>query len=170
MRHRKSYFVKRLRALAYTASLIGFLSLEDGARADSLADFFKAVGNSIAHPGQSPKPKPRENKGNAKRGSKGGGTAASAVRPDASAVASPQESPVVATPAPTPLQVAVRVASVVTDTKSSKRDIPYGIPVPNKPGFVTSPFAPNQGFVDVRGFTSGTRVTDPYTGKMFLTP
>ena len=50
------------------------------------------------------------------------------------------------------------------------RDFPYGIPVPNKQGFVTSPFAPSQGIVDVRGFPSGTEVKDPYTGKIFLTP
>jgi hypothetical protein len=44
------------------------------------------------------------------------------------------------------------------------------IPVPGKPGFVTSPHAPNVGYVDIRGFPSGTKVKCPYTGRVFIVP
>lgn len=69
-----------------------------------------------------------------------------------------------------PVPPVVRSAAVVPPAKRSRRDLPYGIPVPNKPGFVTSPYAPKSGYVDVRGFPGGTEVNDPYTGKVFLTP
>src|SRR5437660_3073829 len=49
-------------------------------------------------------------------------------------------------------------------------DLRYGTPVPGKKGFVTSPFSPDAGYIDVRGFAPGTPVKDPYTGKVFLTP
>lgn len=55
-------------------------------------------------------------------------------------------------------------------TSATTHDIPYGTPVPGKPGFVTSPFAPKDRYVDVRGFPPGTEVKDPYSGKIFLVP
>lgn len=47
---------------------------------------------------------------------------------------------------------------------------PYGTPVPNKPGYVTSPHPPFAGYVDLRGFSPGAEVKCPYTGELFLVP
>ena len=55
-------------------------------------------------------------------------------------------------------------------TTVEKKDYPYGKTVQGKAGFVTSPYAPYSGYVDVRGFPPGTEVKDPYTGKIFLVP
>src|SRR5207248_730191 len=65
-----------------------------------------------------------------------------------------------------PEPVTTRTASSVP-TQRPRTDLPYGVSLPNKPGFVISPYSPNAGYVDIRGFPSGTEVKDPYTGKVF---
>ena len=47
--------------------------------------------------------------------------------------------------------------------------LPVAKPVPGKPGFVISPYAPPQ-FVDVRGYPRGSQAKDPYTNKVFIVP
>jgi hypothetical protein len=56
-----------------------------------------------------------------------------------------------------------------TQPKVAHGDYPYGIPVPNKPHLVESPYSPGK-YVDVEGFAPGTEVKDPYTQKIFLVP
>jgi hypothetical protein len=41
--------------------------------------------------------------------------------------------------------------------------------VPDKPGYVFSPFDSSR-YVDVSGYTSGTKVKDPWTDKIFVVP
>jgi hypothetical protein len=50
------------------------------------------------------------------------------------------------------------------------RNVPYGVPVAGKPGFVRSPHALNSGYIDVRGFKPETEVKCPYSGKSFRVP
>jgi len=61
-----------------------------------------------------------------------------------------------------------RTATRVSSKKGD--DFRYGMPVPGKKGFVTSPYSPDSGYIDVRGFQPGTPVKDPYSGKIILTP
>ena len=53
---------------------------------------------------------------------------------------------------------------------STQAQIPTAKPVPGKPGYVFSPFDPGGGYVDVTGYSSGQKVKDPYSGKIFLVP
>jgi hypothetical protein len=137
----------RLRTFIFWCSLTAFIASAASLSANSFGDFFKKLGNSIAHPQKHPTPR--------KSGDKGKSTDATTATPTP-------------TPAGTP-EPTVRTASIVTE-KNPNRDMPYGIPVANKPGFVTSPYSPDRGLVDVRGIPSGTEVKDPFTGKLFLTP
>ena len=61
-------------------------------------------------------------------------------------------------------------SSVAHTASSQNTDIPYGKPVPGKPGYVFSPFDKNGGYVDVTGYSPGQKVKDPYTGRIFLVP
>ena len=45
-----------------------------------------------------------------------------------------------------------------------------GIPVPDHPGYIRSPYAPEAGMIDVRPFPSGTKMSCPYTGKIIVVP
>jgi hypothetical protein len=47
---------------------------------------------------------------------------------------------------------------------------PSGIPEPNRPGWVRSPYAPSRPPIDLRGVPPGGTVECPYTGKLFLNP
>jgi hypothetical protein len=60
--------------------------------------------------------------------------------------------------------------SATRATGKKQNGLAYGNPVPGKTGLVTSPYSPEGGYIDVRGFAPGTPVKDPYSGKIFLTP
>ncbi len=127
------------------------------AAANPVGDFFKKVGRSISNVGKKPTPKtkPRKSRTDEEK------TKAQEPTP------SPTPFPTL-TPTPTPLEI--RPASSAPQDQQRSRDLPYGVAVPNRPGLVTSPYAPNEGYVDVSGFPSSTEVMDPFTGKVFLTP
>ncbi len=54
-------------------------------------------------------------------------------------------------------------------TTPSDSQFPTAKRVPNRPGFVFSPSDPSK-FVDVSGYPSGSKVKDPYSGKIFTVP
>ena len=125
--------------------------MSDVAEAGSFTDFLKAIGNSIAHP---------EKKSQSR--------AKSTKQPASKHTASPK--PTLGPSAGPPDEHNVRTASAAQEVKGGKADVPYAIPVPGKQGFVTSPFAPDSGYIDVHQFPTGTAIKDPFTGKVFRTP
>jgi hypothetical protein len=119
-------------------------------------DFFRKIRDSFAHPRhQQRTPAKHQSKGD-----NGTTVKRNDLRP-------PELKEPEATETPEP--VITRTASSVP-AQRPRTDLPYGVPVPNKPGFVISPYSPNAGYVDIRGFPSGTEVKDPFTGKVFITP
>ncbi len=53
---------------------------------------------------------------------------------------------------------------------SAQAEFPTGKAVPDKPGYVFSPFDSSGRYVDVSGYAPGTKVKDPWTDKIFIVP
>ncbi len=143
-----------LRKLIVPLSILAMLIATQAAEAGPFRDFFRALRRSIMQPEQ----KPRSHRSSRKQNK-------DAVSSDALSHASSRG----AATAP-PNEHNTHAAKAASATKQGKSGLLYGTPVPGKQGFVTSPFEPNSGYIDVRGFPPGTEVKDPYTGKVFLTP
>ena len=143
-------------SLALAGSL---LSCPTTAPADPVSDFFRRLGDTIVN-GPKRERARREAKSKPHR-SRDDERGAHETGPDTS------PSP---TPAPIPTPEPVRAAVAVPAIRGERKDLRYGVPVPQQPGLVRSPWSPQEGLVDVSGFPSGTEVTDPFSGKTFLTP
>jgi hypothetical protein len=53
---------------------------------------------------------------------------------------------------------------------STQAEFPTAKAVPGKPGYVVSPFDSSERYVDISGYTSGSKVKDPWTDKIFIVP
>jgi hypothetical protein len=145
------------RPVSITVALVFIFTLftqTEVAEAGPFHDFFRALRSSIAHPEQKSRPHRSSRKEHNET-------------PPSDAANSQTTGHQVAGP---PDGHNVRVAKATSAPEQEWSNLPYGTPVPGKQGLVTSPFSPENGYIDVHGFPPGTPVQDPYTGKIFLTP
>jgi hypothetical protein len=81
----------------------------------------------------------------------------------------------VMTPSPQPRQRPVTTTSsakskaTATLRTTPPAQFPTAKPVPGKPGYVYSPYDSSK-YVDVSGYTPGSKVKDPYAQKIFIVP
>ena len=129
------------------------LTATNATEAGPFRDFFRTLRSAVAHPRDTPRPHRSTHK----------------HTKTPSTNTSNSQTPGKPTPAATD-QPDIRWAKAGSVASGEKMNVPYGTPVLGKPGLVTSPFAPDAGYVQVLGFPLGTAVEDPYTGKIFLTP
>ena len=61
-------------------------------------------------------------------------------------------------------------SSAPAEASYPQADFPTAKAVPEKPGYVFSPFDSSGRYVDVSGYASGTKVKDPWTDKIFVVP
>jgi hypothetical protein len=57
-----------------------------------------------------------------------------------------------------------------SEASSGQAEFPTAKLVPGKPEYVISPFDSSGRYVDVSGYTSGSKVKDPWTNKIFIVP
>jgi hypothetical protein len=148
--------VKRpLQTIVVWLSIFTLFSATKVAEAGPFRDFFRALRRSIAQP----EPKSQSHRSSRNQNN--------ATAPNDASNSQTSGSPVTAPPSGNNVRAA---KAAPTTKKKGKSGLLYGTPVPGKQGLVTSPFSPDSGYIDVRGFPAGTEVKDPYTGKIFLTP
>ena len=144
---------RSLRAVAVCFTTFAVVTPVRVVEAGPFRAFFQAVRSAVVHPTEKPRSHRHSHKHNE-------------TPPNDASESQSSDSPVSAPPG----RRNVRAAKAASGADEQKPELPYGTPVPGKSGLVTSPFAPDRGYVDVSGFAPGTQVHDPYTGKIFLTP
>ena len=142
-----------LRAIVVWLWIAALISATDVVKAGPFQDFFRSLRSAFTHPNE----KPRRHRTSHKHNE---------TPPSDASNSEISGSPV----PPPPGQSSVRMAKAASGANQQKTNLPYGTRVPGKEWLVTSPFAPDSGYVDVTGFPPRTEVEDPYTGKIFLTP
>ena len=142
-----------LRAIVVWLSIVTLITATDAVKAGPFQGFFRSLRSAFTPSNE----KPRRHRTSHKHNE---------TPPSDASNSEISGSPV---PAP-PGQSNVRMAKAASGANQQKTNLPYGTRVPGKEWLVTSPFAPDSGYVDVTGFPPRTEVEDPYTGKIFLTP
>ena len=151
---------RTLKKLVVAIFLLAFAGSPPRAVPSPVGDFFQKVGRTISK-FRKPTPTPSPQKQTKPRND---GAQLQPTEQISTVLKSPQAA---ATPTATPFDIR---PALLAPPSTKKRDVPYGVAVPNKLGLVTSPYAPDQGYVDVSAFPSSTEVLDPFTGKIFRTP
>ena len=116
---------------------ISLSTVTDAAKAGPFRDFFRTLRSAIANPKETPRPH------------------RSAHKRKKTAPSDASNSQTSDKPTPMPGgRTDVRWARAASSESDQKADLPYGTTVPGKPGFVTSPFAPDAGYVQVLRFST----------------
>ncbi len=61
-------------------------------------------------------------------------------------------------------------AQARSDVEALLQTVPFGVPVPGRPGYMSSPAPRFQGYIDVRDQSTGAVVMDPFTGEKVRVP